>query len=144
GGREAFRRLLIPVFFFSVIVGGLSFFSSAGSGKDLLYDLAAMIMLVSIVIIVSIARATAGSISNILFLLVAVTGSLFSNSVGGDLGAVIMAISCALISKRALSGARGFGTLRRVVAFFTSKLGTSFRNCILSGADFSLSKTIHN
>jgi hypothetical protein len=144
GGADAFKRLLIPIFFFSVILGGLSFFSEAGSGKAFLFELLSLILVVAMFIVGTIATATVGSISNILFLVVAITGIVFAKHLGGALEAVCMAISCALISRRALSGASGFGTLRRIASYFTTKLGTSFRNCILSGADFSLSQTINN
>jgi hypothetical protein len=144
GGADAFKRLLIPIFFFSVIAGGLSFFSGPGSGSAFLFQLLSLILVVVMFMVGTIARATAGRGAGILFLVVAATGIVFAKSPGGAIESVCMAVSCALISRRATTGAKGFGTLRKIAAFFTAKFGTSFRNCILSGADFSLSKSISN
>jgi len=60
--------------------------------------------------------------------------------VGGGIGTVIMAVACALISKRALSGAKGFDFLRKIASYVTSRFGTSFRNSKLVNANFSQSK----
>jgi uncharacterized protein YjbI with pentapeptide repeats len=65
---------------------------------------------------------------------------MFGKSLGGGIGTVIMAISCAVISKKALSGAKGFEGLRRIAHSITSKFGTSFRDTRLSHANFSGSK----
>jgi hypothetical protein len=101
-------------------------------------------MFVLIMFIVgTIARATANTLSVILFLIVAIAGSVFGKSIGAGVGATIMALACAQVSKRALNGAKGFDSLRKIAFYVTTKLGTSFRNAKLSGADFSQSK-IHN
>ena len=68
---------------------------------------------------------------------------MFGTSVGGGIGTLIMAISCVVISKKALKGSRGFDSLKKIAAFFTRKFGTSFRNTQLTDANFSHSK-IHN
>jgi uncharacterized protein YjbI with pentapeptide repeats len=68
---------------------------------------------------------------------------MFGKSLGGGLGTVIMAISCAIISKKALGDAKGFDSLRKVATFITKRFGTSFRNSQLASANFSKSK-IHN
>ena len=144
GGLNALRYLMAPIFFFSIIVGGVSYISGAGTGKGMLYELLALLLVVVMFIVGTISRVIAGSLSNILFVVVAIAGSVFSKTMGGGIGTVVMAISCALISKRALSGASGFETVRKLAAFFTSKFGTSFRNCSFRDADFSSTKTIWN
>jgi uncharacterized protein YjbI with pentapeptide repeats len=88
-------------------------------------------------IVGTIARATAGTLSNILFIIVAISGGIFSKSVGGGLGTTILAIACMQISKRALSGAKGFESMRKIAMFVTKKFGTSFRNSNLSEAHFT-------
>ena len=110
----------------------------------MLYELLALALVVVMLFVGTVARATAGMMSNVLFVVVALTGGMFSKTLGGGIGTIIMAASCALISKRALSGAKGFETSRKVASFFTAKFGTSFRDCRLSNADFSQSKTIRN
>jgi hypothetical protein len=144
GTTTAIRQLMIPVFIFSIIVGGISYFSGIGTGKGLVYELVALVLVIVMLVVGTIARATIGSISNILFVIVALSGGLFAKSVGGGVGTLIMAISCALISKRALSGAKGFDLIRKLAGYFTTKFGTSFRNCRLREADFSLLKKINN
>src|SRR5688500_10334012 len=68
---------------------------------------------------------------------------MFGKSIGGGIGAVILALSSAQVSKRALSDAKGFELLRKIAFYVTKKIGTSFRNTNLANADFSQS-TIHN
>jgi uncharacterized protein YjbI with pentapeptide repeats len=68
---------------------------------------------------------------------------MFGRTVGGGIGTVVLAISCAMISKRALAGAKGFDGLRRIAFYITSKFGTSFRGSRLANTNFSQSK-IHN
>ena len=144
GGRNAIMHLMVPIFFFCIIVGGMSFFTRAGTGKGMMYALLALALVVIMLIVGTVARATAGVLSNILFIIVAATGGIFSKNLGGGIGTFVMAISCALISKRALSGAKGFETIIKITSLFTSRLGTSFRNCSLVNTDFSQSKTIRN
>jgi hypothetical protein len=57
-------------------------------------------------IVGTIARAAARTLSNILFMIVALSGGMFGKSVGGGIGTVAMAIACALMSKELLSGAK--------------------------------------
>jgi hypothetical protein len=144
GGRSAVLQMMVPLFILSVVIGGIGYFSGIGTGKGMLYEILALVLVVVMFIVGAIARATAGMLSNVLFVIVAVTGGVFGKTVGGGIGTVVMGISCALISKRALSGAKGFEDLKKLSGFFTSKLGTSFRNCMLADADFSESKIIRN
>jgi uncharacterized protein YjbI with pentapeptide repeats len=144
GGRAAVTQLIFPLFFFSIIIGGISYFSGIGTGKGLVYELFALAMVIVMFFVGTIARATAARLSNVLFLIVTITGGVFGKTVGGGIGTIIVGISCALISKRALSGAKGFETLRQIASFFTMRFGTSFRNSKLVSADFSKTKKIRN
>jgi uncharacterized protein YjbI with pentapeptide repeats len=143
GVGHAFRNLVIPVIVIAFIIGITAYFSGLGTGKGMLYLVLSLLLVVVMFIIGTISRAVAGSLSNLLFFIVAIGGSLAGKSVGGGIGTVIMAISCAMISKKALSGAKGFESLRKFACYITSRFGTSFRNSILSDADFSHTK-IHN
>jgi uncharacterized protein YjbI with pentapeptide repeats len=91
----------------------------------------------------TIARAAAGTLSDLLFIVVALSGAFFGRSVGGGIGTVIMAVSCMIISKRALKGARGFRKLGSVAKYITRKFGTSFRDSKLQNVNFSRSY-LHN
>jgi len=144
GGRTVIRNFLIPAILISVVLGVVSYLADLGTGRGMLFLVLALLLVIVMVTIGTVARALAGVLSStFLFILVAVGGSMFGTTVGGGIGTVIMAISCALISKRALGGADGFESLRKIASFITGKWGTSFRNANLANADFSSSK-IHN
>ena len=143
GGGKAISHLIMPVVILAALIGIIAYVSGLGTGKGMLYLILALIMTVIMFIVGTIARAAAGTLSNILFLLVAASGGMFGKSVGGGIGTVVMAIGCAMISKRALSGAKGFESLRKIALFITKKYGTSFRNSKLNGSNFSQSR-IHN
>ncbi|HTE23306.1 pentapeptide repeat-containing protein [Flavitalea sp.] len=144
GGRSVIRNLLIPVIIISVLIGVAGYISGIGTGRGMFYIILSLVLVFIMFLIGTIARASAGVLSSsLLFLVVAIAGSVFGKSVGGGIGTVIMAIACALISKRALSGAKGFRGLRKIASFITNKFGTSFRNAKLTNANFAESK-IHN
>ena len=106
----------------------------------MLYLILSIFLVVIMFIVGTIARDIAGTLSNLLFLIVAIAGGIFSKSVGGGIGTTILAIACMQISKRALSGAKGFESLRRIAGYVTKKFGTSFRNSNLERAHFSHSQ----
>jgi hypothetical protein len=140
GGRKAIKFLIVPVVIVAAVIGIINYVSGLGTGMAMLYQIIALLLVVVMFIVGTIARTAAGSLSIILFLLVAVAGSLFSESIGGGTGATIMAFACAQISKRALGGAKGIVTLRKIAFFITRKFGTSFRGASLAHANFSRSK----
>lgn len=138
GVGNAARNLVLPAFALALVVGAINYASGAGTGKGVLYLILSVMLVVIMFIVGTIARAAAGSLSaNILFVIVALSGGIFGRSIGGGIGTVVMALSCALISKRALKGAEGFGALRKIAGFITSRFGTSFRNTRLAAANFS-------
>jgi hypothetical protein len=143
GVGHAIRQLIMPTAVVALMIGTIAVVSGMGTGKGMLYLILALLLVAVMFIVGTVARATAGSLSGILFWVVAMSGAFFGRSVGGGIGTVIMAIGCAAISKKALKGAPGFGSLRRIAGFITRKFGTSFRNSRLNDADFSRSK-IHN
>jgi len=143
GGNNAIRNLIIPTIIAAIAMGVIAKISGLGTGKGMLYLVFATIMATVMVYVGTISRAAAGSLSNILFTIVALAGGMFGKSIAGGIGPVIFAVFCALISKKALSGAKGFDALRKVAFYVTTKFGTSFRHANLTNADFSHSR-IHN
>jgi hypothetical protein len=144
GGLSVIWHLLVPAMSIAIVVGIGAHFSGLGTGRGMFFLVISLLMTVVMVAIGTVARALAGSTSStILFIIVAAAGSIFGKSLGGGIGTVILAIACAMISKRALSGAKGFEALRKITSFITSKWGTSFRGTKLTGANFAQSK-IHN
>jgi uncharacterized protein YjbI with pentapeptide repeats len=137
GGGAAIRNLIIPASLVALIIGLVAYFTGVGTGKGMAYLVLSNILLMIMLIIGTVARAAAGSLSNILFLVVALSGGMFGKSVGGGIGTVVMALACMQISKRALNNASGFEGLRKIAASITRRYGTSFRDAKLQGANFS-------
>lgn len=141
GGGRAIRNLILPATLIAVLIGLISYLTGVGTGMGMLFLVLANFLMVLMFIVGTVARAAAGTLSsNLLFIIVALGGGMFGKSLGGGIGTVIMAVSCALISKRALSGAEGFEALRKIAFGITSRFGTSFRNSRLTNANFSRSK----
>ena len=144
GFLTSLSYLILPASVITILIGVTGYVSGLGTGKGMLFLVLSYFLLSIMFLIGTLSRAVAGTLSStILFIIVAVSGGMFGKSVGGGIGTVVMAISCALISKRALSGAKGFKRLRKIAFFLTTKFGTSFRNTKLVNANFSQSK-IHN
>ena len=144
GGRKAVFSLFVPVVLVSIVLALFFILTGAGTGLGMFYMVLALILTAIMFIVGTIARVAAGSLSNILFFVVAITGGFFGRTVGGELGTVIMAISCALISKKALKGAPGFEFLQKLAVYITARWGTSFRKCKMANADFTGTKALHN
>ncbi len=143
GGHDAIKNLIIPVIIVTLVLVVIVKISGLGTGSALLYQGLVLILLVIMIIIGTIARAAAGNLSNVLFTIVALSGGMFGQSLASWYGPLILATTCMFISKRALSGAKGFEGLRKVAFFITTRFGTSFRNAKLVNTDFSHSR-LHN
>lgn len=143
GASRSIVYLVLPAVLLSLVSAIVLYLSGLGTGMNMLYIAVSFLLLLIMFYVGTIARTAAGSLSNILFVIVALSGGIFSKTLGGGIGTLVMAISCAVISKRALAGAEGFNLLKKTALTVTSKLGTSFRDTQLSGANFSGSK-VHN
>lgn len=143
GVGHAIRHLIIPTTIAASAIGISAIISGLGTGRGMLFLIFYLLLVAVMFVVGTVARTTAGALSGLLFLIVAMSGAFFGKSLGGGIGTVIMATGCAIISKRALSGAQGFDVLRKVVGYVTRKFGTSFRNSRLADADFSRS-SLHN
>jgi hypothetical protein len=114
GGGNAIRNLFLPAVALAIIIGVIAKLSGYGTGLGMLYQILALLLVVVMFVVGTVARAAVGSLSStILFLIVAVGSSAFGKSVGGGIGTVVLALSCAQISKRALSGVPGFDGLQK-------------------------------
>jgi hypothetical protein len=143
GIGTSFRLLVLPVSIAAPLTGLIAYFTGGGTGTGMLYLTICLILIFIMMLAGIVARVAAGSVSNVMFVLVAVAGALFSTSIGGGIGMMIAGISCAVVSKRALNNGIDFTPLRAVVVFITAKFGTSFRNARLSSARFC-GCAIHN
>jgi hypothetical protein len=137
GGSKAIRHLVIPILLIALVIGLTGYFSGLGTGMGMFY-LGVSVMIITVMLIVgAVARTAAGALSNIVFMVVAIAGSVFSKSLGGGIGTMILAVSCAMISKKALKGSENHSGLYKISAFITRKFGTSFRSSKLAGGNFS-------
>ena len=143
GTGRAIKHLVVPVVLLAAALGLFYYVTRMGTGLGMLKLVIALFFSVIMFVVGTIARATADTLSVILFIIVALSGGMFGKTIGGGVSSVIMALACAQVSKRALSDAKGFETLRKIAFYVTKKLGTSFRNTCLAQANFSQSK-IHN
>jgi hypothetical protein len=131
-------KIVFPVIFLALIVGAIFNLTGAGSGIGAFYGALAICLFVVMFYVGTIARASAGSLaSNILFIIVALGGGMFGKSIGGGIGTVVMALACAVISKRALKGTKGFEFLRNVSLKVGTYFGTKFNSADLTNANFS-------
>lgn len=137
GGNKTILHVIIPVIIAMAIIAAVFRWSGIGTGIGAFYIAFTVVFVVVMIYIGTVARAAAGSLSNILFIIVAIAGGIFGKSITGGIGPVILAVVCALLSKRALNNVKHFALLRRVIFFMTTRFGTSFRNTNLTNADFS-------
>lgn len=128
-----------------VLLTGLIFkLSGLGTGMGSIYASIALVLFVVMIAVGTISRAVAGTLSSsIIFFVVAIGGSIFGKSVGGGIGTVILAISCAAISKRILAGKGNFPVMKKIAMTTGTYFGTSFKNADLTDANFS-SSNINN
>ena len=143
GGGAAISHLILPTCLVALLIGLVAYFTGAGTGMGMFYLILCNLFLMVMFLVGTIAVTLGGSLSTILFLFVAASGAVFGRTLGGDLGPLIMAVASLLISRRALSGAKGFTVLKRISSNVTRNFGTSFRKSNLAGANFSNSK-LHN
>ncbi len=143
GGKLTFLVITITIVVI-LLLGNLFLMTGTGTGLGSTYGSMVLILFVVMLTVGTIARATAGTLSsNIIFLIVAIGGGMFGKSVGGGIGTVVVAIACAIISKRALADKKKFPWLNKIAVSVGLYFGTSFKGADLTGADFSDS-TINN
>ena len=100
GGTNAIKHLIIPTVIAAITIGVIARLSGLGTGMGMLYLVLALVLTAVMFVVGTVARTAAGSLSNILFIIVALTGGMFSKSLGGGIGTFFMAVSCALISQK--------------------------------------------
>lgn len=137
GVGYAVRQLIAPVLLSAMALVAIGYLTGLGDGHAMRYLILSLVLIVAMFVVGTVARALAGSLSVLIFWVVAVLGSVYGRSLGGGIGTVVMAIACAQISKRALNGDHGFEVLKNMALSMTAKFGTSFRNAKLDNADFS-------
>ncbi len=137
GLGTAIKSLVSNILFWSLLLGVLAIVTGIGNGVGAIGVIFSLVLLTIITVSATVARACAGNMSNILFILVALGGLLAGKSFGAGLGATAIAISSVLISKRALSGDRRQACILRITLAISSYFGTSFRQANLTNANFT-------
>ncbi len=137
GLDKAISKVLVTIIACVAVSGLVMYSSGIGTGMGAVYGALALLLMALMFVVGTISRATIGTMgSNILFLIVAVGGSVFGRSIGGGLGTIIMAVACAIISKRALKH-KSDSLLCKIALTISTRFGTSFKNADLTNADFS-------
>ena len=122
----------------TILIGLFGYLSGLGTGVGALKALLALTLMWLMFLVGTISRATAGTLaSNIIFIAVAMAGAMFGRTVGGGLGTVVLALACAVISKRALSESNKSSVIRKIAIGIGAKFGTSFKGADLTNANFS-------
>lgn len=135
---KALRWMLPFLIAIPVVLGLFMVIAGFGSGKGAFLGIYAMMMMACMFVVGTISRATAGTLaSGILFIIVAVGGGIFGRTVGGGIGTVVMALTCAYISKHALKTENPGSLLRKIALTMGTYFGTSFRGANLTQANFS-------
>lgn len=138
GFFNATKKIFIIMLVLTIILGLFANLTGLGTGIGALKALLALVLMWLMFLVGTISRATAGALaSNIIFIIVAMAGATFGRSVGGGLGTVVLALSCAVISKRALSEKNKSSLLRKIAIGIVAKFGTSFKGADLTNASFN-------
>ena len=85
----------------------------------------------------AVARASAGIISPIAFLVVAAVGALTARSAGGSLFAVLITVAAVILARRTLANPDDAGWLHTGSRKLVLRTATSFREANLTGANFT-------
>jgi hypothetical protein len=135
---KATKQVLFIMLALTILIGLFAYLSGLGTGIGALKALLALSLMWLMFLVGTISRATAGTLaSNIIFIAVAMAGAMFGRSVGGGYGTVVLALACAVISKRALSESNKSSLLRKIAIGIGARFGTSFKGADLTNANFS-------
>ena len=143
GLGTAIKNVVVKIVFWSLIIGVFVIVTGVGTGIGVIGVIFSLALLTIVTISGTVARACAGTMSNILFFLVAMSGMLAGQSVGAGLCVTAIAICSVLISKRALSGDRRDAFVLRITLVISSYFGTSFRQANLTNANFTNAQLIN-
>jgi hypothetical protein len=138
GVFKAIVSVYLVLIALAIGAGLFVYFTGLGTGIGALNGLYALLLLGVMFIVGTISRATAGTLaSTLLFIVVALGGGMFGKSLGGGIGTVVMALSCAYISKRALKDTSNTSLLQKLALKISTLFGTKFKNADLTNANFS-------
>lgn len=140
GGHMVVYRMVIPLVIFVLLCSLIVYLTKLASGRGLLLMGVSLALLVVLLVAGTVARVAAGSLSNVIFWVVAISGGLLGKTVGGGIGTIVLAVLCGMISKRALNRNSKFYLLKKIALHITARYGTSFRKTKMVGARFSQSK----
>ncbi|MDJ0747015.1 MAG: pentapeptide repeat-containing protein [Xenococcaceae cyanobacterium MO_167.B27] len=143
GLGTAIKSLVSKIVFSSLLLGVLAIVTGVGNGVGAIGVIFCLVFLTIVTIGATVARACGGTMSNILFFLVAISGVLAGRTFSGGLGATAIAISSVLISKRALSGDIRDRFILRLSLAISAYFGTSFRKSNLTNANFTNARLIN-
>ncbi len=136
GLRRAVLSVLPGSTALAVVVGLVAVLSGMGHGTGALLVLAFVALAVAVVVLSVFARVVAGSLGNLFFFVVALSGALTGRFLGGGVAALIVAIGAMLIARKSAGRQAEFPLITRLNAAIASHGGTRLRDANLEGATF--------
>ncbi len=140
GFRKAIHFVTLPAITLAFALGVIAAILHQGNGVGSLMAIIGIILAFAVVLVGTLARTAAGNLSSLLFIVVALSGAIAAKSAGGGILVTLVALSCVVVSKRALAGSWSFSTLNRWIVNFLLSKGTRFKGADLSYASFRNAK----
>lgn len=120
----------------AIAAGIVGILSGIGTGAGALAIVGFLLMAFAIVALAVLARAMAGIISQLAFVVVAIAGGLTGGAMGGGFAAAAIAIGAMVMARRSSRKEMLFPTVARLCAAIACRHGSHFRDAELSGALF--------
>lgn len=137
GAGVATRTVLPVIAALMLSTAVISVATGVGTGAGAFAVIGVVLIGAALVALGALARAVAGTVATAMFILVALSGGIAGGLAGGGIPAIVIAVSAALIGRRAIKGSKDYPRLARFTVEVACRHGTSFRGADLSGADFS-------
>ena len=132
----AMRYTVPPIASLAAVSGVIAIALAEGTGSGALAMLAFVAVMLSLIVLSTLARAAAGTTGLAMFFVVAISGAIAGDVAGGGLTAAAVAVASAIHARRSLSGTERSPGLARVTDWLSCLGGTRFRGADLTGACF--------
>jgi uncharacterized protein YjbI with pentapeptide repeats len=136
GFGPALTRVAAPIALIGAVIGVIAVFGGVGTGEAAATVIALALLNAGIIVGGTFARAAAGGAGSVFLVIAALSGMLMSRSVGGGIGAMLVAVSSVIVARRVLRGDVRYPRLIHTVARAVCLGGTNFRGADLHGAHF--------
>lgn len=132
----AARHTMPPIASLAVVAGGIAIATGRGTGAGALTLLAFLAVMLVLFALGVLARALAGTVGTLMFVIVAVSGAMAGRLFQGGVVALVVAVVSAISGRRMLAGKDPSPLLVRLTNDLACLAGTRFRDADLTGARF--------